>query len=178
MPCRAERRKTTVVIIDADYLEDQRKGHVAGVVCNSPLDDHAQKVVTAVVDGIGEYIPGQFYKRELKCAEAILRQLNLVRIDMIIVDGYADFGTEARSLGAHVYEEYKLPVVGIAKNRLKLCVLEGTEVYRGESLSPLYVTAKGIEQDVAKDMVRRMVGPYRIPDLVKLADKYARDWSC
>ena len=111
MPCRAERRKTTVVIIDADYLEDQRKGHVAGVVCNSPLDDHAQKVVTAVVDGIGEYIPGQFYKRELKCAEAILMQLNLVRIDMIIVDGYADFGTEARSLGAHVYEEYKLPVV-------------------------------------------------------------------
>ena len=95
-----------------------------------------------------------------------------------VVDGYADFGTEARSLGTHVYEEYKLPVVGIAKNRLKLCVLEDTEVYRGASLSPLYVTAKGIEQDAAKDMVRRMAGPYRIPDLVKLADKYARDWRC
>ena len=127
MPCRAERRKTTVVIIDADYLEDQRKGHVAGVVCNSPLDDHAQKVVTAIVDEIGEYIPGQFYKRELKCAEAILMQLNLVRIDMIIVDGYADFGTEARSLGAHVYEEYKLPVVGIANTNCLLWELLRTD---------------------------------------------------
>ena len=43
-----------VVVIDADYLEDERKGNFAGVVCNSPLDDHAQKVVTAVVDDIGE----------------------------------------------------------------------------------------------------------------------------
>ena len=58
-----------VVVIDADYNEEQRTGHVAGVVCNSPLDDHAQKVVTAVVDEIGEYIPGQFYKRELKGGE-------------------------------------------------------------------------------------------------------------
>ena len=45
-------------------------------------------------------------------------------------------------------------------------------------MSPLFVTAKGVEQDVAKDMVQRMAGPYRIPDLVKLADKYARDWNC
>ena len=46
-------------------------------------------------------------------------------------------------------------------------------LYVGENRNGSYIT-----EDVAKDMVRRMAGPYRIPDLVKMADKYARDWNC
>ena len=97
---------------------------------------------------------------------------------MILVDGYADFGTERESLGTHVFEKYHLPVIGIAKNRYNGCILEDTAVYRANSTKPLYVTSKGIDREKAREIVRNMAGEHRIPYLVKAADKYARDWNC
>lgn len=45
---------------------------------------------------------------------------------------------------------------------------------RGTSTSPLFVTAVGIDPQVAADRVRDMHGPFRIPTLVKRADSLAR----
>ena len=95
---------------------------------------------------------------------------------MILVDGYADFGTEQASLGTYVFEKYHIPVIGIAKNRFQSCLLQDTEVYRGSSQKPLFVTCKGMEPERAKEIVRNMAGAFRIPILVKKADQYARDW--
>ena len=166
-----------IVIVDADYNEGTMKGHVAGIVCRTPYDSAPRAIVTATVDNIEEYCPGEFYKRELVCAEAVISQLELSELEMIIVDGFADFGTEKRSLGAYVYDRYQVPVIGIAKNPYKPCLVPDTEVLRGQSLKPLFVTCQGISHESAKEIVRNMAGEHRIPDMVKAADKAARDWT-
>jgi len=165
------------IIIDADYNEEMRKAHVAGILCSSPLDDSGTRTVTAIVHNIEEYCPGQFYRRELKCVDAILSQLDLAEIELVIVDGFADFGTEDRSLGTYVFDNYHIPVIGIAKNPYAPCKVANTEVCRGTSARPLFVTAKGMPHAEAKKIVRHMAGDNRLPILVKIADKCARDWN-
>ena len=168
-----------VVIIDADYNEETREGHVAGIVAKDILAEKEEYVLTAIVTEVGDYIPGQFYKRELKSVEAIINQMKKEEIDLIVVDGYADSGTEEHALGTFVFEEYNIPVIGIGKTRYGRCVLENLEVYRGKKAkSPLYVTSKGMDNEKAKKLVRQMAGDNRLPYFVKLADTKARDWSC
>ena len=49
------------------------------------------------------------------------------------------------------------------------------EVVHGTTSSkPVFVTAAGMDLDVAVDGVKRMAGPYRIPDLLKSVDSIAR----
>ena len=164
-----------VVTIDADYREALDKGHVAGIVSETPFDPLPLRTVTDIIGHIEAYQPGQFYRRELQCVDAVMKQLDGGQIEMILVDGYADFGTERAALGSYVYDKYHLPVIGIAKNPFRGCVLKDTEVFRGDSRRPLFVTCRGIAPEDAKEIVRKMAGRYRIPDLVKLADKAARN---
>jgi exodeoxyribonuclease-5/deoxyribonuclease V len=166
-----------IVIIDADYNEEIGKAHIAGIVAETIFDEKEKMVVTAISDEIGEYIPGQFYKRELKSVELIIAQLEVSQIKLIVVDGYADFGTDKLALGAYVFEKYNIPVIGIGKNKFEGCKVPETEVYRGDSKKPLYVTCKGISLAEAKEMVEKMAGEYRLPYLVKYADSKARDWT-
>lgn len=35
-------------------------------------DDMPTKVIEAAVDGVGDFMPGEFYKRELPCVMAII----------------------------------------------------------------------------------------------------------
>lgn len=165
-----------IILIDVDYRETIDKGHAAGILCKTPLDTKADKIITAVVDHIDKYQPGQFYRRELRCIDEVLRKTDINQIEMIFIDGYADFGTERLPLGAYVYKQYQLPVIGIAKNHFQGCVLNDTEVLRGNSLKPLFVTCQGLELDKAKDIVRNMAGAYRLPELVKITDQAARNW--
>ena len=113
----------------------------------------------------------------MKSVELIIAQLEVSQIELIVVDGYADFGTDKLALGAYVFEKYNIPVIGIGKNKFEGCKVPETEVYRGDSKKPLYVTCKGIPLAEAKEMVEKMAGEYRLPYLVKYADSKARDWS-
>lgn len=167
-----------VVIIDADYNEETRMGHVAGVVADNILAEKEECILTAIVHDIEDYIPGQFYRRELQSVEAIIKQMNLSEIDLIVVDGYADSGTEEHALGTFVFDKYHIPVIGIGKNKYERCILDNLEVYRGESQKPLFVTSKGMDNEKAKELVKNMSGKYRFPYFVKFADNRARDWEC
>ena len=51
-----------VVIIDADYNEETRTGHVAGIVAKDILAEKEEYVLTSIVTEIADYIPGQFYR--------------------------------------------------------------------------------------------------------------------
>ena len=166
-----------VVVIDVDYREKSRQGHAAGVIAESILAEKETGVAAATVEEIEDYVPGQFYRRELKCVDAVLRQLPLEDLELIVVDGYADSGSTEKALGAWVYEKYGVPVIGVAKNKYKKCLVANTEVLRGGSSKPLHVTAMGIAHETAKDFVAKMSGQFRLPDLIKLADKCARDWT-
>ena len=58
--------------------------------------------VSARIDGTDEYVPGEFYKRELPC---IIKLLDLVEehIDCIIIDGFVYLDGDTRpGLGKHI----------------------------------------------------------------------------
>ena len=165
-----------ILVIDVDY-NDKHQGHAAGIIADNTYSNKELGYVTAIINNVEEYQAGKFYKRELRCIEAILSRLDKSEIDTIIVDGYADFGTEQLSLGNHVYNEYNIPVIGIAKNWYINCLVDNTEIYRGNSQKALYITSKGITLQKAKYLVRKMAGKHRLPYLVKLADSICRDWN-
>jgi deoxyribonuclease V len=122
-----------------------------------------------------DYVPGQFYKRELPLLRAVIDGLTS-RPSMLVIDGYVWLGaTGAPGLGAHLFEELHstTPIVGVAKTRYRNDTWS-ERVYRGESRKPLYVTAAGVESAKAAALVASMHGKHRIPTLLKLVDRLAR----
>lgn len=126
------------------------------------------------IEGIEEYISGQFYKRELPC---ILRVLEKVKenIDIIIIDGFIWVDGNHNGLGAYLYEAIncKIPIIGVAKSYLKGSA-DYLEVYRGKSSNPLYVSSIGIDLIYAEGIIKSLKGNFRIPDILKKVDKLSR----
>jgi deoxyribonuclease V len=119
------------------------------------------------------YVPGKFFQRELP---SLLNAIALLREspDILIVDGYVWLdGNQRPGLGAMLYEAIfqKIPVVGVAKSRFKGA--PATEVFRGASKKPIYVTSVGCESDPAP-LVASMHGNHRIPSLIKRTDFLSR----
>lgn len=90
-----------------------------------------------------------------------------------MIDGYCHPSKEERAgLGAHLAED--LPgepvVVGVAKNWLQRSD-HAVEVFRGDSERPLFVTAIGLEYEVAASRIGSMHGPFRVPTLLKEVDR-------
>lgn len=165
-----------IVCIDVDYKESQ--AHVACLVFKNIKDAVPDRVYTILVNDIHDYIPGEFYKRELPC---ILKVLEIVeeKITLIIVDGYVWLDSNRRrGLGAYLYAHLheKIPVIGVAKNKFKGSDHLG-EVLRGESQKPLYVTAAGLELETAMKMIDQMDGEFRFPTLLREVDQQCRDWN-
>jgi len=78
-------------------------------------------------------------------------------------------------LGAQLFDALHdaTPIVGVAKTR-SLNDTWSEPVYRGKSLSPLYVTAAGVETVKAAALVSSMHGKHRIPTLLQRVDHLAR----
>jgi deoxyribonuclease V len=129
------------------------------------------------IQGVAEYTPGQFYRRELPCLLAVLNRVT-EPLDLVVVDGYVWLADESHpGLGAHLYEALgrRVPVVGVAKTRFASARL-AVAVVRGENASrPLYVTATGISVDAAARHVESMYGAYRIPTLLREVDRLCRE---
>ena len=128
---------------------------------------------TETLEGIADYVPGQFYKRELPCILSLLLQVPITDVNAIIIDGYVYLDDEQMpGLGGHLYKalQAKIPVIGVAKsnfatlNKLKLRLL------RGNSTNPLYITAVGVSLEAACRCITDMAGPYRMPTLLKMLD--------
>ena len=95
----------------------------------------------------------------------------------VIIDGYVWLGADLRpGLGAHLYAALHdaMPVIGIAKTRFHETP-PNTEVFRGLSSRPLFVTAVGIEADAARNAIRSMHGPHRKPTMLSLVDRACRE---
>ena len=162
-----------IIAFDVAYTENF--AHVAGVVFENWTSQKAAQMYTLKVQEIAEYESGQFYKRELPCLLALLQEVK-EPIEIIVIDGYVTLGEDQHhGLGQYLYEalDCKIPVIGVAKNEFK-----GTpkycEILRGLSQKPLYVTAIGIDLDVAKNHVENMYGKFRIPELLKEVDRLSR----
>ena len=163
-----------ILAVDVSYRED--RAVVAGVLFESWDDCEPSRIVTTELSQVAAYVPGQFYKRELPCILGLLERLEALP-DVILVDGYVYLGRARRpGLGKRLYDALggRAAVIGVAKSRFK-GTPASTEVFRAGSRRPLYVTAVGIGQAEAKRRVQGMCGEYRMPEMVRLADRLSKE---
>lgn len=165
-----------IYAFDTYYYEDY-----ANTVCIAFEDwksDREVEVFTEQITISSEYESGSFYKRELPCILSLLDKIVLKEEDIIVVDGYVTLDNDGKiGLGGHLYEALagKIPIVGVAKNEFTAPDSQRRSILRGDSKTPLFVTAKGIDVDQAKLKVENMHGPYRIPTLLKKLDQLSRE---
>lgn len=164
-----------IVALDVAYDEGADTACAAGVAFTRFEDAEPTATEVVTVHGVAPYVPGALYRRELPPLLAVLARFEDVRI--AIVDGHARLG-EGPGLGAHLRDALAedgrdVAVIGVAKNAYRGA--PAIEVFRGESLRPLYVTAIGIDTEEAAAHVAAMHGAHRLPTLLALADRLARD---
>lgn len=162
-----------ILAVDVHYNGDAAM--VAGVTFGSWSSEFPDKVFHSTVVNVKGYEPGQFYKREMPCILKLLADYKLTP-DFIVIDGYVVLGQKSSpGLGMHLYDalDRNIPVIGVAKTAFKNSKSE-SEVLRGASQKPLYVTAVGLSTEMAKDHIRTMHGKNRIPTLLKLVDHECR----
>lgn len=136
------------------------------------------KIYTEIIDHIEEYIPGEFYKRELPCIISLLNQIDLKKIDAIIVDGFVYLDDNKKlGLGGYLYEKLnkEIPIIGVAKTNFATIEKHKKPLFRGESKKPLFITAIGIELQDALQKIESMDGEYRIPTLLKELDRLTKE---
>ncbi len=168
--------RNMIYAFDTYYHKDY-----ANTVCIAFEDWTSEKEVETFVEQReiqSAYESGAFYKRELPCILSLLSKIRLKEGDIIIVDGYVTLDNEGKpGLGGHLYEalNQQYAVIGIAKNEFAAPDSNRRIVYRGESKTPLFVTAKGMDSDQAKLNVEHMHGSFRIPTLLKKLDQLSRE---
>ncbi|MEO0685363.1 MAG: endonuclease V [Cyanobacteria bacterium J06649_11] len=164
-----------IYIFDAYYLADQVR-----TACVVIEDWSAHEATTTIVKTSpisSGYISGQFYKRELPGILEVLQEVELIADDLIIIDGYVFLDDDQKmGLGAHLHGAINrsCPVIGVAKKSFRSLDKACLPALRGQSTKPLYVTAVDYDLVNARDQVVQMRGPYRIPDMLKLADQLSK----
>ncbi|MEO0337773.1 MAG: endonuclease V [Bacteroidota bacterium] len=161
-----------IIALDVHYRSDYAKA----VAIN--FNDWQSTVVESIhvkhILDIQPYVPGSFYQRELPCLLEVLKELPIANIECIIVDGFVFLSEDEKpGLGYYLYKalDKKIPVIGLAKSAFKNAEEFAVPVLRGESKQALYITSIGIEQSQAAKYIGQMVGPYRMPDLLRELDK-------
>ena len=160
--------------VDVDYRDDRVS--IAGLAFSRWEDAQAAEFFHSTLNKVEDYQPGQFYRREMP---AILHLLDEHKLspDIIVIDGYVSLGREQKpGLGRHLYNalQGRIPVIGVAKNPFRDTTTE-SEACRGSSRRPLYVTSAGIGLEEAKQSILSMHGKYRLPTLLKEADRLCRE---
>jgi deoxyribonuclease V len=168
----------SIACIDVGYTEAASGETTARAACVT-IANWSDAVPSGryVVDikEVQPYQPGQFYRRELPCVQAVLEAVPQSP-QIIVVDGYVWLGpNHERGLGAYLHEAIgdSIPVIGVAKNRFRETA-HAVELYRGRSSRPLFVTAIGMSQDDASKQIEQMHGDHRVPTVLKLADTLSR----
>ncbi|AWI05521.1 endonuclease V [Clostridium drakei] len=158
---------------DVYYYENYAKASC--VVFQKDEEERILAEYNILSDEINEYIPGQFYKRELPCILKLLEEVK-ENLDFIIVDSFVWLNDSKKGLGGYLYEalNYKTPVIGVAKTFFKDST-NYSEVYRGNSNKPLYVSAANLDLNYAAQFIKELNGEYRMPQMLKRVDQLSRD---
>jgi len=121
-----------------------------------------------------EYVPGEFYRRELPCIMDAIAPI-VSSLETIVIDGYVTLDNSGRKgLGAHLYEslDRRVNVIGVAKT--SFVGSDGIEILRGNSRNPLTITPAGLTAAEAARLIQQMAGDHRLPTLIKRADYLSR----
>jgi len=165
-----------ILAIDVHYREDFAKS--VSIEFDDWVDENILQIHETIIDEVEEYIPGEFYKRELPCLLEVIELSDRELIKLIIVDSYVVLNDDGKfGLGAYLYEALgeEIPVIGVAKKNFLSNTKNVREVLRGESQKPLYVSSMGIDIDQAAEKIRNMKGEYRFPEMLKLVDRKGRE---
>lgn len=126
------------------------------------------------------YIPGLFMLRE---AGPILRTLNRVRFDLVMVDGQGQLHPRMCGLACIIGIALNKPAIGVAKSRLCGTVridgyVEHGNRVLGFAVNNLYVSVgHRISLDSAIKLVRSFTKEgHRLPEPLRLADFHSRKW--
>ena len=139
--------------------------------CTAPKSKYA-----IIIKHFEEYVPGQFYKRELPCILEIFDKVE-EDIRVLVIDGYVWLDEKRMpGLGAHVYNALRgqVKIIGVAKSAFKGASL-AKKVFRNGSKKPLFVASVGISPACAALIIQKMHGSHRIPTLLKLVDQLSRN---
>ncbi|WP_276382131.1 endonuclease V [Flavobacterium sp. H4147] len=165
-----------ILAFDTHYFDNKAK-----TVCLE-FSEYNQKenfkVHTEIIENVEEYIPGEFYKRELPCIMSVLNQINLENIEVIIVDGFVYLDDDKKyGLGGHLYEKLnrQIPIIGVAKTNFASIEKDKKALYRGDSIKPLYITSIGIDLEEAFKNIESMHGEFRMPTLLKELDRLTKE---
>ena len=145
---------------------------------------HTDTIYTKVTS---EYIPGEFYKRELPGIIQIIEKLINEKPDLwdkisvIITDSFLKLKTDVMEwdgLGIYLSKYLKSKgcekvIWGVAKSKFGDCDKISELVCRGESEKPLFVQST-VDNKIAANAVKHFNGKYRIPDMLKKVDQLSR----
>lgn len=160
-----------LLCIDADHRADATITAALGIA-DWTADRSVYEKTHRSSSPPADYVPGEFYRRELPGTLEAVRAAP--DVELVIIDGYVWLASDRPGLGARLHEVVPLPIVGVAKTRFHDND-RAALVLRGASTSPLYVTAVGIDLQVAVAHVVSMHGPHRLPTMLKRVDRLARD---
>lgn len=160
-----------IAAIDIHYKMDG-SATAGAVIFYDFSDDREYRTYIKHIQGVEDYVPGQFYRRELPCITAILGIIE-EEIDTVIIDGYVNLG-EGPGMGMHLWNTLngEKTIIGVAKTEFRGS--NAVKVFRGDSRQPLYVTSVWIEPLRAAGCIKCMHGQFRIPALLKQADSLSR----
>lgn len=163
--------------VDVDYRDDGT-ARAAGIGFDDFKSDAVAAQVVAEIAKVAPYRPGRFFERELPALLALFEQVTTLP-EIVVIDGYVTLGASRRAgLGMHLYEALagRVATVGVAKSRFA-DTPETWAVYRGASRQALFVTAQGIDETRAREMIATMHGPHRMPTLLGAVDRLCRGRS-
>jgi deoxyribonuclease V len=103
----------------------------------------------------------------------VLDKIDRQNLKAIVVDGFVYLDDHHKlGLGGHLYHSLseQIPIIGVAKSNFATIVNGKKAMYRGGGKKPLYVTAIGVDLDVAAGYIQNMAGSFRMPTLLKHLD--------
>ncbi|WP_343695711.1 endonuclease V [Flavobacterium sp.] len=165
-----------ILAFDTYYFDNKAK-----TVClefNNWNEDKNFKIHSEIIDNVSEYIPGEFYRRELPCIISLLNQIDLENIEAIVVDGFVYLDDEKKyGLGGHLYEKLnkQIPIIGVAKTNFASIEKNKKPLFRGDSIKPLFITSIGIDLQDAFQKIESMAGEFRMPTLLKELDRLTKE---
>lgn len=136
----------------------------------------ATKTCTTRIAHIEKAVRGELDLRELPCVLQLLGEHRL-EPELLLFEGFVHLdGDDTPGLGQHLFHALggRVPVVGISKKGLPGLSAQ-FEVMREEETPPLVVTSAGVDIGAAKARVRSMHGRKRVPTLMKLAARLAKN---
>ena len=158
------------VAVDVHYL-GSGGARAAAVVA---IDARFSKVVAERTEVLADVLPTGLVSSICVNSRRSAVVSGLRGLSLLVVDGYADLDPGGRpGLGAHANAALGVAVIGVAKTAFRAAT-HAVTVLRGTSVRPLFVTAAGMPQDQAADLVRRMAGQHRLPDAIRRAGTLAR----